>query len=207
MLRKLIDDGNTQCFINKYKSAEKYYLDGLQLDPDNLEILMNLGKIYYDNKTKYSNEYYAFYKSEEYYLRALKVSPNNEEILYNLVDLFYFKIRDNKEKFDKYLEMIQKIKINDLARLETLINIANSIYLKDLEKRYSLEYLYKNDSIKKKMFNNVYKRESNLVINDILKYRKEIISIRKKYIEILNHEIYNPEGIIINDIKKHFESF
>lgn len=64
----------------KIEEAEKYFLNLLEEDPTNAEILNNLGAVYYSREN--------FDKAEDFFLKAFKANDNYLDALLNLADLY-----------------------------------------------------------------------------------------------------------------------
>jgi len=87
--------GLTYRHLGRFDEAQKYFDDGLKLDPRNASCLFNLGYI----AGRQGNQA----KAEEYFQRALKANPDFSDALLELANL-----RINDKKFSEAAELLRR---------------------------------------------------------------------------------------------------
>ncbi|WP_428746093.1 tetratricopeptide repeat protein, partial [Sulfurimonas sp.] len=104
--------------IKDYKKAELWYKQAINVDPKNIDALINLGGLYDDlNNHK---------KAEYWYQKALKLEPDNPTGLFNLALLYKAKLNNPKLAIKYYKKAFKTGKIdaaNNLGYLyDTVLN-------------------------------------------------------------------------------------
>lgn len=102
--------GNIYYDKGKYKEAIKWYEEALKIDPQNSDLLVDIGACYQEEDPK---------KSIEYFDKALLIDPSKQQALYNKVIVYLFNLKDIKaaeenlkifeEKYPNF-PMLEKIK-------------------------------------------------------------------------------------------------
>ncbi len=101
--------------LNKHQEAIPYFLKAIELHPNHIALLNNIGLAYY----KTGNNELA----KKYYLDALKIVPDYKEALVNLSSIYYF-----EKNYNKSLEMLEDVKgKKKLPEIKKNINALNKI--------------------------------------------------------------------------------
>ncbi len=85
------------CLFGQVKEWEKQ----LKKEPGNTEVLLNLGKYYYNNNVDFSEDK-AMKKAENYFLKLLEIEPKNGTALVYHGSLLSIKARDASSQADQF---------------------------------------------------------------------------------------------------------
>lgn len=104
--------GNIYYDNGKFKEAIKWYEQAYKIDPQNADLLVDLGACYRTEDPK---------KSIEYFDKALLIDPKKQQALYNKVIIFLFDLKDiksAKESFKRLEEIYPNLPMIDQLRGE-----------------------------------------------------------------------------------------
>lgn len=90
----LLEQGRNAFTQKNFNEAEQYFLQVIEIDPNDATTYNDLGVLYSDVKHDY-------HKAEEYYHKALEIDPNNA-ITYTNLGILYEYEQDNLNKANEY---------------------------------------------------------------------------------------------------------